>query len=437
MGFILHPPPALRQIRQCADKCESHRQRLDPAILAVDAPDLRRHPAIRQGAAVVDAHEDPLEQRAVLAAPGLAEVGNPADVPQQPHRRLAGGAPGDLLGSGEIHQGLEIVARPRPDQARILRMALERRQQRARPRIVQIGIAPLQRRDRRVSVLRDRPRQLRVQIRRRAGDAEGPVALAAPRPPGDLPDLVGFERPHPPPVELLKRREGDVPDVEVEAHADRVGGDEIVHLAILVELDLGVARARAQRPHHHGRAALAAAQQLGDLVDALHRESDDRAARRHARHPPAPGMAEPRHPLAAPELGLRDELADHPAHRRGSEELGLLGAAHAQQPVGEHMAAVRIGAELDLVHGDEIRPAALGHRLHRADPVARPIGHDPLLAGHQRDCGGSPQRHDPVVDLPRQQPQRQADHAGLMREHPLDRVAGLARVGGTQNGKCP
>ena len=40
---------------------------------------------------------------------------------------------------------------------------------------------------------------------------------------------------------------------------------------------------------------------------------------------------------------------------------------------------------------------------------------------------------DLVVDLARQQPQRQADDPGGMRKHPLDRKMGLAGVGGAEH----
>ena len=37
----------------------------------------------------------------------------------------------------------------------------------------------------------------------------------------------------------------------LEAHADRIGGDDVIDLAILEQFDLAVARLRAQRAHHH------------------------------------------------------------------------------------------------------------------------------------------------------------------------------------------
>ena len=41
---------------------------------------------------------------------------------------------------------------------------------------------------------------------------------------------------------------------------------------------------------------------------------------------------------------------------------------------------------------------------------------------------------DLVVDLAREQPQRQPDHAGGMRQHPLDGEMGLAGIGRAENG---
>jgi hypothetical protein len=71
-----------------------------------------------------------------------------------------------------------------------------------------------------------------------------------------------------------------------------------------------------------------------------------------------------------------------------------------------------------------------GHGLDGADEIARPRRHALFLAGDQRHRALAHPRADPVVDLARQQPQRQPDHARFVREHALDRAMGLARVGG-------
>jgi len=61
-------------------------------------------------------------------------------------------------------------------------------------------------------------------------------------------------------------------------------------------------------------------------------------------------------------------------------------------------------------------------------------GLDLFLAGDQRDRIRACAIGDLVVDLARQQTQRQADHAGGMRQHPLDREMGLAGVGRPEHG---
>src|SRR5205814_1668848 len=87
------------------------------------------------------------------------------------------------------------------------------------------------------------------------------------------------------------------------------------------------------------------------------------------------------------------------------------------------------GAELDLVDRQELDRAVERHRFNRANEIGRVRGQDLLLPGDQRDSASTPQFDDPVVILPRQQAQREADHAALMIEHALDREVGLAGVG--------
>jgi hypothetical protein len=58
---------------------------------------------------------------------------------------------------------------------------------------------------------------------------------------------------------------------------------------------------------------------------------------------------------------------------------------------------------------------------------------DALLAGDKRHHGRTAQGDDPVIDLAREKTQRQADDAGAMAQHPLDRVGGLACIGGAEH----
>ena len=72
-----------------------------------------------------------------------------------------------------------------------------------------------------------------------AGDA-GAVAQMAAGAAGDLAKLGGGKIAILVAVELAVLREGDVVEVEIEAHADRVGGDEVVVDIGLVERDCGL-----------------------------------------------------------------------------------------------------------------------------------------------------------------------------------------------------
>ena len=166
-------------------------------------------------------------------------------------------------------------------------------------------------------------------------------------------------------VELVQAGEGDMGDVHVEAHADGVGGDEIIDLAALEHGDLGVARGGAERAHDDRGAALEAAQHLGQRIDLLARESDDRAARGQARELGRARVAQGREARAADDLGLGQQLADERLQRRRAEDQRLLAAADAEQAVGEDVAALGVDAELRLVDRGEgevavaARPASI------------------------------------------------------------------------------
>ena len=190
-------------------------------------------------------------------------------------------------------------------------------------------------------------------------------------------------------VELAVGGEGDVIDVEIEAHADRVGGDQIVDVAGLVERDLRVARARRQRAEHDRGAAALAADQFGDGIDLVGRERDDRGAARQPRDLLLAREGELRQPRPRQHMGARQQPLDHRPHGRGAEHQRLLAAAAVEHAVGEDVAALEIGAELHLVDRDEGDIEIARHRLDGGDPEARIRRLDLLLAGDQRDLVGA------------------------------------------------
>ena len=104
-----------------------------------------------------------------------------------------------------------------------------------------------------------------------------------------------------------------------------------------------------------------------------------------------------------------------------------------QHAIGEDVPALQIRRDLDFVDGEKRHVEIARHRLHGRDPEPRVFRLDLFLAGDQRDAIGAGAIDDLVVDLARQEPQRQADHATGMRQHPLDGEVGLAGVGRPQH----
>ncbi len=99
------------------------------------------------------------------------------------------------------------------------------------------------------------------------------------------------------------------------------------------------------------------------------------------------------------------------------------------------MAALVVGGELDLVHGEEVDLALDGHGFHGAHPVASVRRNAFLLARHEGDLPTTDARSDAIVDFASEEAQRQPDHPARVVEHVLDGAVGLARVGGPEEGR--
>ena len=83
-----------------------------------------------------------------------------------------------------------------------------------------------------------------------------------------------------------------------------------------------------------------------------------------------------------------------------------------EHAVGKDMAALAVGTQLRFVDGGEGYIGGHRHGFSGAEQIARILGLDPLLTGDQRDLCRPLDRADLVIDLARQQAQREADHAG-------------------------
>ena len=218
----------------------------------------------------------------------------------------------------------------------------------------------------------------------------------------------------------------------IEPHADRVGGDQIIDVARLIERP--APRVRGLRNEYHRGPAALAADQFGDLVDLGSREGYDRGAARQPRQFLLAREVQGREARAAQDIGAGEQLLHHAPHGRGAEHQRFLAAAPVEHAVGEHVAALEIGAQLNLVDRNERHVEIARHRLDGGDPEARVRRLDLLLAGDQRDGVRADPLDALVIDLAREQSQRQPDDTARMRQHALDRQMRLAGVGRPEHG---
>ncbi len=299
---------------------------------------------------------------------------------------------------------------------------------------IERAAAPLQHADLIEGVALQPVDQVGVERRDLAGDAESSVVHMPSSAASDLADLRRGEIAVRLAIEFTDAGEGHVVEIEVEPHADGVGRHQEVHVAVLIEFDLRVAGAGAERAEHDCGPAALPAHQLGNGVDVVDRERDDCRPAGQAGDLLVAGVGELRQARPRHEVRAGKQFADGVAHGGRAKQQRLVEAAGMEQAVGEHMPALGIRRELNLVHGDEVRFELPRHGLDRADIEARRGRLDLLLAGDERDFAWPDAGNNLVVDLARQEPERQADDADIMGKHALDREMGLARVGGPEHG---
>ena len=374
-----------------------------------------------------------------------AKVRNLTNFPQAFQARRTGGQRADIGHFNHLTQGGQINIFQRPAETFPPRHGVKRANQRRSMTIIQRRIAPLQHGQRCELMIFHRIDHSIIKSRT-VSPAVGKAAESAVihMPPGAAGDLGYFRRgkfPHAPPVKFRGTGETHMVNIHIEPHADGVRRHQIIHIAVLVKLDLLVAGAGTERAHHHRDAALLPPEHLGIAINIMGREG-------HQRRAPVKaaeffwigvnqfGKARPR-----TEFNIGDKTPDQGSDGLGPEKHGFLPPARPDQPVGKHMPPVEIRRQLYFVHRQKIHCLFNRHAFDGTDPPTRVLRNDFLFARDQRH-GISARRilrriHHPVINLPRQQPKRQADHAGLMAEHPLHRQMGLARVGRPQHRPHP
>ncbi len=236
---------------------------------------------------------------------------------------------GDFAIAGECLQRAVVVGFAGLDQPWQRGPLVEAFEQGADRIEAQPGIAPIEPGQRIEAMRFDRLDDLGVERPLLGGGAKGAVAHVTPGAAGDLGDLGGGEPAWAAAVEFADAGEGDMVEIHVEAHADRVGGDQIVDLACLEHADLGVARPWAQRAEDDRSAAALPSDQLGQREHVGHGKGDDGAARRQPRYFFLAGIGKRRKARPADMLDVRDQPAHQRLDRVGAEKHRLRrGRAH-------------------------------------------------------------------------------------------------------------
>ena len=173
-------------------------------------------------------------------------------------------------------------------------------------------------------------------------------------------------------------------DVQVQPHPDGIRCHQKIDIAVLVKFDLRIAGARAKRPHHHRTTALLAADQFGNGIDIFNRKADNCTAFRHPAYLFRTCMRQRRKTILFHKGHPRHHRGDRRAHGVRPQKQRFHQPARVDQTVGEHMATVRISAQLYFVHGHKIGTNVQRHRFDRADPIQRAVGHNAFFTCHQR-----------------------------------------------------
>ena len=188
-----------------------------------------------------------------------AEIGHAADIPQQGARRARSLARAATSASRQrFAQRIQVVGLARADQrsssvGRLLQRGDQARRPSRNPEPRHCAIQLFQRRE---AVVHDRLA---------TSSSSGGASPVTPKVPSDMPrparpaiwaSSFGAKSRIRRPSNLVSPAKRHVVDVEVQPHADGVGGHQIIDIAVLIQLHLRVARARAERAHDHRRAAL-------------------------------------------------------------------------------------------------------------------------------------------------------------------------------------
>jgi hypothetical protein len=321
----------------------------------VERPNLPIDPVPRKSAfAGREEPEEAREQTGVGLRHHVAEVGDLAHLPEQAHVLGASCEGGDVGIAGQNLERLLIVRVSHSQEPGLGRPVLEALEEGGNRTEGEARIAPVDGSQWFEVVLLDRLHQSRREVAQVGGGAECPVANVAARSARDLADFRGMELPRTDAVVFGERGERHVVEVEVQAHADGVGGDEMIHFARLIQAHLGVAGSGGEGAENERRASRLRAQALCYRVQLREGEHDQGAPPRRALEFVGSDMSKRREPWARQDLRRGHESAQQGPYGVRAEEHRFALAARVDQPLGEDVPAFAVGRKLHFVHGEEV-----------------------------------------------------------------------------------
>ncbi len=150
--------------------------------------------------------------------------------------------------------------------------------------------------------------------------------------------------------------------------------------------------------------------QFGDGVNFISRECHDRGTPRLPRDLAVAGEFKLREPRPGDDAGAGQQSLDDRAHGGSTQQQRFVAAAPMQDAVGEDMPAFQIGGDLDFIDREKRHVEIPRHGFHGGDPEPRLRRFYLFFAGNERHGSDAGAIDDLVVDLARQEPQRQPDH---------------------------
>ncbi|MBV6487196.1 MAG: hypothetical protein GHHEDOFH_01139 [Pseudorhodoplanes sp.] len=237
---------------------DPRRERIDVTVGAVRLKHLTGKPV---GGDFTLTHQETIEgghQFRVVGGGDFAVIGDLTGKPQRLDRRAPGRQLADRVVARGVFEDEDVLGNRRACEPLLGRHHGQRCLQGADRAEIEFGIAPLQDLQELEGMRFQPAHQLVVERRTAAGRPERAVMGRAAGAAGDLRQLGGIEVAILIAVELAVGGKRDVIDIEIETHADGIGGYQVIDVARLEQRHLGIAGTRRQRAEHHrGAAALA------------------------------------------------------------------------------------------------------------------------------------------------------------------------------------